>query len=115
MSLNELQERLRAYSVTNIGDIEFAILETNGQLSIILKPEKRALKTEDLNIYPEYEGIAYDLVLDGQVMYDNLKILGKDYKWLKKEVKKFGYEPEEALIVIQSGDKCIFSQKKEKK
>ena len=42
MSLNELEERLRAYSVTNIGEIEFAILETNGQLSVILKPEKRA-------------------------------------------------------------------------
>ena len=111
--MNELQERLRAYSVTNIGDIEYAILETNGQLSIILKPKKRALKTEDLNLDPEYEGIAYDLVLDGQIMYENLKILGKDYNWLKLEVEKFGYEPEDALIVIQNGDNSIFSQKKE--
>ena len=115
MSLNELEERLRAYGVINIGDVEFAILETNGQLSIILKPEKRGIKTEDLNIEAEYEGIAYDLVLDGQVMNDNLKLLGKNYKWLQKEVRKFGYEPEEALIVIQSGDKSIFSQKKENK
>ena len=115
MSLNELEERLRAYGVTNIGDIEFAILETNGQLSIILKPEKRALKTEDLNVVAQYEGIAYDLVLDGQVMYKNLEILGKDYKWLQKEVRKFGYEPEDALIVMQGGDKSIFSQKKEKR
>ena len=115
MSLNELQERLRAYGVTNIGDVEFAILETNGQLSVILKSEKREVKNEDLDIQAEYEGIAYDLVLDGQVMNDNLKLLGKDYKWLQKEVRKFGYEPEEALIVIQGGDKSIFSQKKEKK
>lgn len=115
MSLNELQERLRAYGITNIGDVEFAILETNGQLSVILKPEKRGIKTEDLDIKAEYEGIAYDLVLDGQVMNDNLKILGKDYKWLQKEVRKFGYEPEEALIVIQGGDKSIFAQKKENK
>ena len=115
MSLNELEERLRAYSVTNIGDVEFAILETNGQLSIILKPEKRALKTEDLGVKAEYEGIAYDLVLDGQVINDNLKVLGKNYKWLQKEVRKFGYEPEEALIVIQGGDKSIFAQKKENK
>lgn len=101
MSLNELEERLRAFGITNVGDVEYAILETNGQLSVILKPEKRALKTEDLNVSADYEGIAYDLVLDGQVMYKNLKILGKDYKWLKKEVGKFGYKPEEALIVIQ--------------
>ena len=115
MSLNELQERLRAYGITNIGDVEFAILETNGQLSVILKPEKRSVKTEDLDVQVEYEGIAYDLVLDGQVMNDNLKIIGKNYKWLQKEVRKFGYEPEEALIVIQGGDKSIFAQKKENK
>jgi len=113
MSLNELEERLRAYGTTNIGDVEFAVLETNGQLSVILKPGKREVKTEDLGILPEYEGLAYDLVLDGKVMYDNLKILGKDYNWLKAEVNKFGYEPEEALIVMQCGDKSIFSQKKE--
>ena len=113
MSLNELEERLRAYGITNIGDVEFAVLETNGQLSVILKPGKREVKTEDLGILPEYEGLAYDLVLDGKVMYDNLKILGKDYNWLKAEVNKFGYEPEEALIVMQCGDKSIFSQKKE--
>ncbi|MCX4303139.1 MAG: DUF421 domain-containing protein [Clostridia bacterium] len=115
MSLNELEERLRAYGITNIGDVEYAILETNGQLSIIEKPEKRQVRTEDLNIDAEYEGIAYDLVLDGKVMYDNLKKIGKDYNWLRKEVSKFNMSPEEALIVIQNGDKSMFCQKKEKK
>ena len=115
MSLNELEERLRAYGITNIGDVEYAILETNGQLSIIEKPEKRQVRTEDLNIDAEYEGIAYDLVLDGKVMYDNLKKIGKDYNWLRKEVSKFNMSPEEALIVIQNGDKSMICQKKEKK
>ena len=46
-------------------------------------------------------------------MYDNLKKLDKNYDWLKKEVGKFGYLPEQALIVIQNGDKSIFSQKKD--
>lgn len=113
MSLNELEERLRTYGITNIGDVEYAILETNGELSVIEKPEKRAVRTEDLNINAEYEGIAYDLVLDGKVMYENLKKIGKNYTWLKKEVAKFNMKPEEALIVIQNGDKSIFCQKKE--
>ena len=115
MSLNELEERLRNYGITNIGDVEYAILETNGQLSIIEKPEKRQVTTEDLGIDAKYEGIAYDLVLDGKVMYDNLKKIGKDYVWLKKEVAKFKMKPEEALIVTQNGDQSIFCQKKEKK
>ena len=115
MSLNELEERLRQYGITNIGDVEYAILETNGQLSIIEKPEKRTIRTEDLGIDANYEGIAYDLVLDGKVMYQNLQKIGKDYNWLKKEVEKFNMKPEEALIVIQNGDKSIFCQKKEGK
>ncbi len=115
MSLNELEERLRNYGITNIGDVEYAILETNGQLSIFEKPEKRKVTTGDLGINADYEGIAYDLVMDGKVMYENLKKIGKNYAWLKKEVNKFNMQPEDALIVTQNGDQSIFCQKKERK
>ena len=47
-------------------------------------------------------------------MTDNLKILGKNYNWLKKEVLKFGYKPEEALIVTIDGKGQIFSQRRVK-
>lgn len=83
-TINELEERLRGYNVTNIGDIEYAILETSGQISIIQKPNKRNAIPEDFGIMPEYEGIAYDLVIDGKVMQENLKKLDKDYNWLLK-------------------------------
>ena len=63
---------------------------------------------------PEYEGLPYDLVIDGKIMDENLKKLGKDYTWLLSEIKKFGYKPEEALIVTIDGKGQIFSQKKEK-
>ncbi len=63
-TLNELQERLRAKDVVNIGDIEYAILETSGQVTVIEKPNKRKLIPEDLGIMPEYEGLPYDLVVD---------------------------------------------------
>ena len=97
----------------NLGDIEYAILETSGQVTVIPKPEKRNVIAEDLNITPEYEGISYDLVVDGKVMNKNLKKIGKDYNWLKKEVKKFNMNPEEALIVTYDGKGQIFCQKKE--
>ena len=64
---------------------------------------------------PDYEGIAYDLVIDGKIMHENLKKIGKDCKWLEKEVKKFGYGPEDALIVTLDGNNKIFSQKKMRK
>ena len=113
-TINELQERLRGNNVVNLGDVEYAILETSGQVTVILKPEKRNTIPEDFNILPEYEGIPYDLVVDGKVMNKNLKIIGKDYNWLKKQVEKFDMTPEEALVVTIDGKGQIFCQKREK-
>lgn len=112
-TINELEERLRGNNIMNLGDIEYAILETSGQVTVIPKPEKRNVIAEDLNITPEYEGIPYDLVVDGKVMNKNLKKIGKDYNWLKKEVRKFNMNPEEVLIVTYDGKGQIFCQKKE--
>lgn len=112
-TINELEERLRGNNIMNLGDIEYAILETSGQVTVIPKPEKRNVIAEDLNITLEYEGIPYDLVVDGKVMNKNLKKIGKDYNWLKKEVRKFNMNPEEALIVTYDGKGQIFCQKKE--
>ena len=114
-TINELEERLRGKDVMNLADVEFAILETSGEISVVLKPEKRGTIPEDFGIRPEYEGIAYDLVIDGQVMYQNLKILGKNYDWLKKQLNNFNMSPEEALVATIDGSGKIFAQKKERK
>lgn len=113
-TINELEERLRDKSVFNIGDVEYAILETSGQVTVIQKPNKRTIIPEDFGIEPEYEGISYDLVVDGKVMFENLKAIGRNYAWLRKEVGKFNMSPEEALIVTFDGKGQIFCQKKER-
>ena len=114
-TINELQERLRGNNIMNLGDVEFAILETNGEITVIQKPEKRAVVPEDLGITPEYEGISYDLVIDGKVMNANLKKIGKNYNWLKKQLDKFNMLPEEALVVTIDGKNSIFCKKKGEK
>ena len=114
-TLNELQERLRGNNVFNLGDVEYAILETSGQITVIQKTNKRTTIPEDFNIMPEYEGIPYDLVVDGKIMYENLKQIGKNEIWLEKQVEKFKMKPEEALIVTYDGKGQILCQKKEKK
>lgn len=113
-TINELEERLRDNSIFNIGDVEYAILETSGQVTVIPKPNKRATTPEDFNIEPKYEGIPYDLVVDGKVMYKNLEKIGKNYVWLQKQTEKFGIKPEEALIVTIDGDNQFFCQPLEK-
>jgi uncharacterized membrane protein YcaP (DUF421 family) len=114
-TINELEERLRNNNIFNIGDVEYAILETSGQVTVIPKPNKRATTPEDFNMEPKYEGIPYDLVVDGRVMYKNLEKIGKNYIWLKKQTEKFGIKPEEALIVTIDGDDKFFCQPLEKK
>ncbi len=112
-TINELQERLRVNGIFNLEDVEYAILETSGQITVIPKPAKRGTTPEDFGIEPEYVGISYDLVIDGKVMTDNLVKLGKDYNWLKKQVSKFHMRPEDALVVVLSGNGSIFCQRKE--
>lgn len=114
-TINELEERLRGNNVNTIGDVEYAILETSGQLTVIQKPNKRNTIPEDFNIMPDYEGIPYDLVIDGVIMEKNLHKIGKNYEWLKKSTHKFGINPEEALLVTLDGKGQIFCQKKDNK
>ena len=114
-TVDELEERLRGNNVNNIGDVEYAILETSGQITVIQKPDKRGTIPEDFNIMPEYEGISYDLVVDGKIMKKNLEKIGKDYNWLVKQVEKFNIKPEEALVVTIDGKGNFFCQEKQKK
>ena len=114
-TLNELQERLRGNNIVNIGDVEYAILETSGQVTVIQKPNKRTTIPEDFNIMPEYEGITYDLVVDGKIMKENLKQIQKEEDWLRKQVAKFNINIEDALIVTYDGKGQIFCQEKEQK
>ena len=115
ITINELQERLRQNNVFSLADVEYAILETSGQVTIIPKPEKKNPTMEDLNLQSEYEGISYDLVIDGKIMHENLKSLGKDTIWLEKQLKNFDAKPENTLIATIDGKNSFFCQKKEKK
>ncbi len=111
-TINELEERLRSNNIFNIGDVEYAILETSGQVTVIQKPNKRNTIPEDFNIMPEYEGISYDLIVDGKIMKENLEKLEKNYQWLCEEVKKFNLKPEQVLIATIDGKGNFFCQGK---
>ena len=111
-TINELQERLRGDDIFDLADVEYAILETNGEISVITKPEKNNVTLEDMKIQAEYTGIPYDLVVEGKVMHKNLKAIGKDKKWLDNELKKFKTKPENVLVATINGKGKIFCQEK---
>lgn len=66
-----------------------------------------------MQLEAKYNGLSYDLVMDGIILDKNLQKIGKNRQWLQKEVKKFGFKPEEALIVTLNEKGDMFCQKKE--
>ncbi|HOJ09675.1 MAG TPA: DUF421 domain-containing protein [Clostridiales bacterium] len=89
-TLNDLLEQLRTVNIPNIADVEFAILETNGQLSVIPKSQKRPVTAEDLSIPTKYEGLPLDLIIDGRVINKNLDKANLDEKWLGNQLHVHG-------------------------
>jgi uncharacterized membrane protein YcaP (DUF421 family) len=90
LNINDLLEQLRLKNAPDITDVEFAILETSGQLSVILKSDKRPVEPKDLNIAPPLEGLPITLVIDGRLMRDNLSKSNHDMVWLQGELTKAG-------------------------
>lgn len=89
-NLDDLLIQLRSKSAFNLADVEFAILEPNGQLSVLLKSQKRPVTPEDLQIPTQYEGVSTELVLDGQIIVQNLTQLQLDQGWLMTQLAKHG-------------------------
>ncbi|MBR3325628.1 MAG: DUF421 domain-containing protein, partial [Clostridia bacterium] len=111
--LSELQERLREKDIFSLQDVDYVILETNGEISVILKPEKNKPTLKDLNITPVKTGVSYNLVLDGRIMEDNIKQIGKNKTWLNKQLKKYKAKPKEILIATIDESGNFFCQKKD--
>lgn len=89
-NLNDLLEQLRLKNFPNIADVEYAILETSGKLSIIPKSQKRPVNPEDLQIQTPYEGLPITLIVDGSLKRQNLIRAKLTEEWLRNELGKFG-------------------------
>lgn len=87
-NIDDLLTQLRERNVFNVADVEFAVLETSGQLTVSLKAQKRPLSAEDLAIKTNYEGLPLTLIDDGEINYEGLKEAKLDLNWLERELKK---------------------------
>ena len=85
---HDLLTQLREKDIFNISDVEFAVLETSGELTVIPKSQKRNLTPEDLGLETEYEGLPIVLIEDGSINYNALEEVNLDKQWLTTELKK---------------------------
>jgi uncharacterized membrane protein YcaP (DUF421 family) len=87
MNINELMMKLREKNSFNLADVEFAIMETDGQISVMPKSDKQPLTPSDMNIKVKSTGLTKDIIIDGNIMEENLKDAGLDRKWLDLELQ----------------------------
>ncbi|HEY8500275.1 MAG TPA: DUF421 domain-containing protein [Clostridia bacterium] len=112
-TINDLLELLRINNVQNISDVEFGVLETNGELSLVMKSQKRPLTPADLGIDTEYEGPSLDIIIDGVVHYENLKLAKLDIKWLMEQLKNKGWsDPKDIFFASLNSKGELYIQPK---
>ena len=116
LNLNDLLEELRLKEYYNLEDIEYAILETGGQLSIIPKSELEPATKKDLNIKTNPNMLPVTLILDGKVNNKNLEIANKNKSWLDAQLKQKNILYDQVfLALLDSNGKFIYQLKKEGK
>ncbi|MGJ7923140.1 DUF421 domain-containing protein [Neobacillus sp. LXY-4] len=89
-TLDDLQSLLRGKNVFNTAEVEFAVLEPNGDLSVLLKKEYRPLTPKDLNLNVANDKEPQTVIMDGQILDNALSSTGKDRGWLSIELAKQG-------------------------
>nr|WP_316621233.1 DUF421 domain-containing protein [uncultured Ruminococcus sp.] len=99
LELSEFLLLCRQEGYFNLNDIQTAVFEYNGKLSILPKSAKRPLNPEDMELNPKPEHIGTEIIMDGRVMYDNLKRKGLNDDWLQKELKKQGYNKAKEIFL----------------
>jgi uncharacterized membrane protein YcaP (DUF421 family) len=112
-NINDLLEQLRIKNYHNINEIEFAYLETNGEISVIPKAQCRTVTLQDLKLSADEVKMPLTLILDGVVQTENLKLTNKDRKWLEEKLKQFNiHKTSDALIAILDTNASFFAQAK---
>lgn len=116
LTMNDILEELRSAGYLDISDIQYAIIETNGTISIIPKSDCENVKRKDLKIKESESKIPIVLLEDGKLNKKSLKALNKDEKWLDEKLKSLNYPSRDKLFLIMiDSDGKLFIQKKNQK
>jgi uncharacterized membrane protein YcaP (DUF421 family) len=104
-SLVELLSAIRSAGYPNIQDIDYVILEPNGDLSILPNQAVVHLTPSHLNIETDYQGLPIAVIVEGKIQQKNLKLIHKDEKWLRKELTNKGIHKINNIFYAAVSDK----------
>ncbi len=113
LNMNDLLAHLREKGIFDLADVEFALLESSGKLSVLPKSQKRFLTPEDMKIPTTYEGLVMPLIIDGNIQHENLFQMNLDQNWLYGKLKNLGIRSVKDLVFasINTKGEIFFAEK----
>ena len=112
ITLDELTSKLREKDVLDLKTVQYAILETGGNLSVFTYPKEKPASAKEAGIPVKKQYIPLTIVSDGRVLKDNLALAGKDEKWLQKVLQERNATVKTTwLLTVDGADKILFYQK----
>lgn len=110
--INDLLEQCRSNGYFDLNEIDYALMECSGELSIMPKYVDKPVTIKDLDLKTEIQGLCANIIIDGNIMEDNLKNMNKDNKWLYQQLEIKGYKINEILLAtLDLNEKITIYQK----
>lgn len=114
-NINKLMSQLREKDIFNVDDVAIAVIENDGQLSVLPKVDKQPVTTGDLYIPTKYNGLMVDIIIDGKIIYDNLKSTNHDKQWVMEQLKVHSiYDVNEVFYAGLNDSGTLYVSKKTK-
>ncbi len=114
ITLDELTEHLRQREILDLSTVQYAILETNGQVSVFLYPQHAPASAAEAGIRVKQQSLPVTIVSDGILLEDNLRIIGKDRPWLMGVLRNKGCSLSGTLLLTVDASGKIFFVRKER-
>ncbi|XZF76532.1 DUF421 domain-containing protein [Bacillus sp. AL-1R] len=108
-SLDYLNQQLREKNIFNIEEVLYVVVETNGKVSVLQKPQYRSVTKQDLNIPTTPESkLPIELIMDGEIMTENLRQNNQSELWLQRELKKRKLKIKDVVYAVLAANGNIY-------
>ncbi len=114
ITLDELTGHLREKDVLDLQAVQYAILETNGNLSVFPYPKEKPASAKEAGVQVKKQYLPITVVSDGEVLTKNLAKAGKDLSWVRKVLQQRQATVEQTwLLTVDGSDRIVFYRKEE--
>lgn len=116
VTIDELTGHLREKDVLDLSSVQYAILETSGNLSVFPYPKDRPASAKEAGIQAQKQYLPWTIISDGKLLEDNLRIAKKDMAWVKRVLRQQNADIEDTwLLTVDGGDRIAFYRREEKR